>query len=369
MDRRTFLKSVGVSTAATLAIAPRLTRLGSADAAENAAGWRTFEVTTRVEVLNPSGVARVWLPAPMITETDYHKPLGDKWNGNASTAKLYRDEKYDGAMLHAEWRASEKSPVVELVSRFSTRDRAVDLSKPGPAGAAKESQASLAKYLEPTKFIPLDGLVLETSQNITAAAGARSDMQKARALYEWIVENTFRDPKTPGCGLGDIKTMLETRYFGGKCADLNALFVGLARAAGVPARDLYGVRVADSKEFKSLGKSGEITKAQHCRAEFYDADYGWVPVDPADVRKVLLEEKPGLTLEDPIAKRARAKLFGQWEMNYLGFNHAHDVKLPNSSGAPLAFLMYPQGETGDGRKDSLDPGNFKYRIISREITA
>ena len=54
------------------------------------------------------------------------------------------------------------------------------------------------------------------------------------------MDNTFRDPKVKGCGLGDVKTMLETRYLGGKCADLNALYVGLARAAGLPARDVYG---------------------------------------------------------------------------------------------------------------------------------
>jgi hypothetical protein len=29
--------------------------------------------------------------------------------------------------------------------------------------------------------------------------------------------------------------------------------------------------------------------------------------------------------------------------------------------------MYPQGETANGRKDSLDPDNFKYTIKSREI--
>jgi transglutaminase-like putative cysteine protease len=364
MERRTFLKSAGVSTATILVGMPKLARL--AQAAPATSGWRTFEVTTRVEMLNPSGATRVWLPVPMTAETDYHKPLGDKWNGNAAIARIHRDDKYDGALVYAEWRADQKAPVVELVSRFSTRDRSVDLSQP-PSGVVKESKATLAKFLEPTKFIPLDGLVLETSRNITGAAAARTDVEKARAIYEWIVENTFRDPKTPGCGLGDIKTMLESRYFGGKCADLNALFVGLVRSAGIPARDLYGVRVADSKEFKCLGKSGDISKAQHCRAEFYHADYGWIPVDPADVRKVILEEKPGLTLEDPIVMRARAKLFGAWEMNYLGFNHAHDVKLPNSAGAPIAFLMYPQGETADGRKDSLDPANFKYQVTSREI--
>jgi hypothetical protein len=31
--------------------------------------------------------------------------------------------------------------------------------------------------------------------------------------------------------------------------------------------------------------------------------------------------------------------------------------------------MYPQAESADGRLDSLDPENFKYRIVSRELTA
>ena len=40
--------------------------------------------------------------------------------------------------------------------------------------------------------------------------------------------------------------MPETGYLGGECADLNALYVGLARAAGLPARDVYCIRVAKS---------------------------------------------------------------------------------------------------------------------------
>ena len=57
-----------------------------------------------------------------------------------------------------------------------------------------------------------------------------------------------------GCGVGDIKAMLETGNFGGKCADLNALFVGLCRSVGIPARDIYGVRVAPSAfGYRELG--------------------------------------------------------------------------------------------------------------------
>ena len=86
--------------------------------------------------------------------------------------------------------------------------------------------------------------------------------------------------------------------------------------------------------------------------------------------KVVLEEPPGSrSLDDELVKRARARLFGSWEMNWVAYNFAHDVTLPGSSGAPVAFLMYPQAETADGRPDCLDPENFKYEIASRETTA
>jgi transglutaminase-like putative cysteine protease len=120
---------------------------------------------------------------------------------------------------------------------------------------------------------------------------------------------------------------------------------------------------------RSLGtSSGNITKAQHCRPEVYIGGHGWVPVDPADVRKVVLEEPPGnRPLDDEMVRKARARLFGSWEMNWVAYNFAHDVALPGSVGAPVGFLMYPQAETTDGRLDSLAPDTFKYEIKSREI--
>jgi transglutaminase-like putative cysteine protease len=132
---------------------------------------------------------------------------------------------------------------------------------------------------------------------------------------------------------------------------------------------VYGIRVAGSKlGYKSLGKTGgDITKAQHCRAEFYDPTHGWVPVDPADVRKVMLEEDGGKKIDDPMVVAARKRLFGSWEMNWLAYNYGHDLALPNSTRGKVAFLMYPQSETAEGRLDSLDPDNFKYTIAAREI--
>lgn len=123
--------------------------------------------------------------------------------------------------------------------------------------------------------------------------------------------------------------------------------------------------------YKSLGASSEnVTKAQHCRAEVYLAGYGWVPVDPADVRKVVLEEPPGnRPLDDEMVKKARARLFGSWEMNWTAYNFAHDIALPGSNGAAIGFLMYPHAETANGRLDPLDPDGFKYEIASRETAS
>jgi transglutaminase-like putative cysteine protease len=360
MDRRTFLAS-GATALAAAGLDRPLAALG----AETSGGakWRTFEVTTRLEIVQPSGVTRAWVPMPLMPDTDYQKSLGQSFTGNAALTRVIRDEKYGAGIFYAEWSGDEPAPAVEVTTRFATRDRVVDLSVPG--NPPPEDKAVLKKYTSGTKFIPTDGIVRK--QALEVSRGASTDVEKARAVYEWIVENTFRDPKVRGCGLGDIKALLQTGYLGGKCADLNALFVGMVRSLGIPARDIYGVRVTESADYKSLGRSGDITKGQHCRAEFYAAAYGWVPVDPADVRKLVLEENGGTPLSDPKIQKARARLFGSWEMNWLAYNYAADLKLPGSPGDQIAFFMYPQAETANERRDSLDPEAVKYRLTSREI--
>ena len=363
MKRRDFLKSAGAASASIAFLKPgRLFAEGAA-----ADGWRTFELTTRAQVLKASGTTRIWIPAALASPTPFQKTLANEFNAEGGTAKMVQSKADALGIIAAEFPAGVK-PMLTVTSRIATRNHAVDLSTPGKA--PKADRAELEHFLRPTKLMPTDGVVKMTATEITS--GAKTDVEKARAIYEWIVENTFRNPKTRGCGLGDIRFMLETKDLGGKCADLNALYVGLARAAGLPARDVYGIRVAKSElGYKSLGPSTEVvTKAQHCRAEVHVGGYGWVPVDPADVRKVVLEEPPGnRPLDDEMVRKARARLFGSWEMNWMAYNFAHDVALPGSSGAPVGFLMYPQAETVDGRLDCLDPDGFKYEITSKETTA
>ncbi|HEY6346610.1 MAG TPA: transglutaminase family protein [Bryobacteraceae bacterium] len=378
-NRRDFLRAAGV--------APSIFAFskGKAALAQSAkgGGWRTFEVTTRVEVLKPSGVTRIWAPlalGPLAPggDTPYQRTLSNTFRSEEGAVRTFESRADALKMVYAEIPAGAR-PVLIVTSRIATRDRAVNFSgraaapAPAPAPAPAMSGSEAKYWLRPTKLLPTDGIVKERAAAITSRA--RTDGDKARAIYEWIVENTYRKPSTRGCGLGNIRFMLESGDLGGKCADLNALYVGLARASGLPARDVYGIRVAASNlGYKSLGASSmnvtgvNVTKAQHCRAEVYLGDVGWVPVDPADVRKVMLEEPPGnRPLDDEMVKKARARLFGSWEMNWMAYNFAHDVALPNSSGSPVEFLMYPQAETADGRLDCLDPDNFKYEINSREM--
>ncbi|HEY4907142.1 MAG TPA: transglutaminase domain-containing protein, partial [Candidatus Acidoferrum sp.] len=244
MNRRDFLQTAGLASA-SLAFPDAATLLaGDKTSAPADANWRSFEVITRVEILKPAGVGRIWLPAALTTETPFQKTLSNTLNADDGAVKLIESKPDALGVISAEFPEGAK-PVVTSISRISTRNYRVEVSAVGnPSGARQKTPADLDHFLRPTKLIPTDGIVKAKADEITK--GASSDVEKARAIYEWIVENTFRNPKTRGCGTGDIRFMLETGDLSGKCADLNALYVGLARAAGLPARDVYGIRVAKS---------------------------------------------------------------------------------------------------------------------------
>jgi len=369
MNRRQFIKiGSALSLGATAHVGPGT--IGAAQAQQQPftpqpGRWRSYEVTTRVEILKPAGATRVWLPVPSVN-SEYQKSLESTWKLPEGQARIVEEDKYAAKILVVEFPAGAAKPSVELVSRFQTQDRAIDWNT---KTAAAESPAMLKKWTEPTELMPTDGIVLKTAQE--AIKGRTTDRDKAQAIYDWVVANTYREPKTRGCGVGDIKAMLETGSLGGKCADLNALFVGMARSVGIPARDVYGVRLAPSAfGYKALSaNSANITRAQHCRAEVYLAGHGWVAMDPADVAKVMREETSEWikAASHPLVAPVKQGLFGSWEGNWLAFNVAHDVVLPGAKGPKIGFFMYPNAETSNERLDSLDPDNFKYSMSAREV--
>lgn len=370
--RRTFLKHTAAAAAAAA-----LPGLGFAQAtaspsalpaarrfAPQSGAWRTFEVTTRVDILNAKGTTKVWLPVPSVN-SDYQRSLENAFFSNGITQMT--QDGVDGAkMLYAEFAASETKPFVEVTSRVQTQGRSIDWSQ---KNAPPESADTLRYFTRPTMLIPTDGIVRKTA--LAATQGATTDVEKTRKIYDWIVANTYREPKVRGCGVGDIKTMLETGDLGGKCADLNALFVGLCRSVGIPARDVYGIRLVPSAfGYKELsGNPASLKGAQHCRSEAYLKGYGWVAMDPADVAKVMrLETSEWIkTTANPVVAPVNAALFGGWEGNWMAYNTAHDVALPRSTGEVLGFFMYPMAENAAGRYDPYAPDDFKYQITAKEI--
>lgn len=366
MKRRDFLATAGTVAALNAGLPPPA-------AAQNRnfdpkpGKWRTLEITTRVEVLKPAGMTRVWIPVPAVNDV-YQRTMDSQWTGNARSAMLKADGKYGADMVYAEFDPAEKAPVIEVTSRFQTQDRALEWDRRAPV---REDAATLKFWTEATEWMPTDGIVRKTA--LEATRGKRTEVEKVQALYDWVVANTYREPKVKGCGTGDIKSMLETGNMGGKCGDINALFVGMARSLGIAARDVYGIRVVPSAfGYKELGAgSANISRAQHCRAEVFLRDYGWVAMDPADVGKVMRLETTEWIKDvgNPVVAPVKKALFGGWEGNWLAYNTAHDVALPGSKGPRLAFFMYPQAENANGRYDPLEPDTFKYSITGREIKA
>ena len=366
ISRRSALKTL-VATAAL----PTLGQISSV-LAQSSLEWDTYEIVTEINLETSVGAAQSWIPLPLVLDTNYFRTLAIRPEAADPKAviELYETPDKQARMAWVKWGKHTSNHNFKVSMLVSTTNRHLELSTPNPALKLNKEEKTF--WTRSTKYLPTNGIVkakaLECIANLPTNA---TDIEKAKAIYNWVVENTHRDPKTRGCGQGDVKLMLETNNLGGKCADINAVFVALARSVGVPARDVYGIRIADSaRGYKSLGKSGDITKAQHCRAEFYANGFGWVPVDPADVRKVILEETGGLPANDPKVLAIREYLFGNWEMNWLAYNYDHDVVLPGSrlgKDGAIPFLMYPQAENEEGRFDSLDPDNFKYKITSRKI--
>ena len=126
--------------------------------------------------------------------------------------------------------------------------------------ATSNSPASenLRRWLEPDRLVPLDQKIREMSAEITQ--GKTTELGKARAIYDYVLANMKYDKSGAGWGNGDIYWACDAKR--GNCTDFHALFIGLARSVGIPAKFEIGLPVPAAKS------SGEIG-GYHCWAEFY----------------------------------------------------------------------------------------------------
>ena len=312
-----------------------------------------YRVTEHFEIARDH--VKLWVPLPL--ESDYQSVSDMRLEGNYRLYEEHRDARYGARMLYLDFDPAGKVAEATLSYTVEVQDRHTDFDA---SSESRLDDAERAVYLGATDHVRIDGVVKRYADEITA--GASSDLEKARRIYDWTWKNMFRDPKTRGCGLGDAYHSLESGYLGGKCADVSAVFVALLRAAGIPAREVFGIRAAPSRYSKAYGtKSEDITTAQHCRSEFYIDGYGWVPADPADVTKLLLVEN--LKRDDAKVIAEAARQFGNWEMNWFAYNSARDFMLtPRPEQYPLSIFSYPYAESGDEPLDYYDPKTFRYTI-------
>ncbi len=294
--------------------------------------------------------AQLWIPYPV---TNAHQRVSDiSVKGSWSSSGVYTDAVFGTPMLYARWDKGVKAR--QLTFSFNVSRKEV-VRRDFPVKEADWDPADYALFLAPTRLGPVDGEVKVLADAITL--GQDTVLGKAKAIYDWTCKNTFRNPDTRGCGIGDVYKLLKEP--GGKCADISSIYVALARAAGVPSREVFGIR-------QGREEVQDISTWQHCWAEFYLPGYGWVPVDPADVRKMMLRQCLAITDEKTAA--ARGYFWGGIDPFRLKLAEGRDVVLnPSHSGEPVIvnYLMYPHAMIGEKTVDWLDPETFAYNIEFR----
>jgi len=195
----------------------------------------------------------------------------------------------------------------------------------GPSLPRDEDPAELAQYLKPDRLVPLDDQIRTWATDVITSANAHTDLEMARAIYNHVVATVKYDKTGKGWGRGDIYYACQERR--GNCTDFHAIFIGYARAMGIPARFAIGVPLPATRG------EGKIA-GYHCWAEFFARGIGWVPIDASEAAK------------NP-AKREY--FFGAHDENRLEFSKGRDVALtPRQKGDPLNYFIYPYAEA-DGQ--------------------
>ena len=311
-------------------------------------GKVTFEVNLKDAA--KSKRAELWLPYPV---SDANQNITDV-NINASKgAKIgvEKSAKSGAVYLHATWIRPSKTPTLTMSFRVNSHySKNKDIKE-----TSKVFPVEVLKYLEATPSLPIDkGFCAEASMEFI---NKDSILEKAKGVYSWVIEHTFRDESVKeGCGLGlPIRTISE-KDGGGKCADISSVFVALARASGIPTRDVYGLRVDPAK-------SGEITGNYHCWTEFYLPGTGWVMADPADVRKKMLGENLD-DVNDPASKKWAEFFWGGDDLLRIALNRDTRETILSEATAqtPLTYFMYPYAEIDGKVVDWFSPKTFEFKV-------
>jgi transglutaminase-like putative cysteine protease len=211
----------------------------------------------------------------------------------------------------------------------------------GAQPLSEDEKKSLARELAPDRLVPIDGPIAERARRV--AGGETNVVNLARRFYDDVRTSMKYDKSGAGWGRGDALWACDSRR--GNCTDFHAVFIGMCRASGIPARFAIGFAIPETRG------AGEIA-GYHCWAEFYVAGLGWVPVDISEAAK-----HPELA----------EYYFGAWTEDRVEFTRGRDLVLvPPQKGEPLNFFVYPYLEVDGKPAPDLVKRTIRYEDVTGE---
>lgn len=317
------LAATGLVAAATL----------SGDAASKTPAVRSFEATWVGTILAVPATAKrvdVWIPLP---SDGPFQTVSDVRIDAPATVTLGTDSAGNRLAYFVLDEPGQPGRDVEVKARYRIERTEAVSEAPADRTAPTDSAALLA----PNRLVPMTPRVKELSNRL--AAGKKDAMGKARAFYDYLVDNGTYDKTTPGWGRGDSERFCAVKK--GNCTDFHSAFMALARAQGIPVRFFIGFPLKPEKEGTVPG--------YHCWAEFWSGS-AWVPVDASDAAR----------LRDPAKK---TYLFGNLDPDRFEISTGRDLTLaPRQKGGPLNFFIYPYVEA-----DGKAYGETKIRLEYRDL--
>jgi len=307
---------------------------------EYSAPSRTFLFTYHVAlkaIPTSAQRVRIWFPRPtsdknqtvVLKRANGSVPLRETREATFGNQILY------GEISHPASGSAEFTMDYQVTRKEYSKGRFENLAKTdGGTGAALSPH--LARFLLADRLVPVQGKLRDLAEENTR--GLDGTVQKAHALYDYVLHSVRYDKSGTGWGRGDSLWVCDSKH--GNCTDFHSLFISLARAEGIPARFEIGFPLP-------VASKGTIP-GYHCWAEFYVNGPGWIPVDISEAWK------------DP-AKRDY--FFGSLDANRVQFSLGRDLVLqPKQDGPPLNYFIYPYAEV-DGQPFENIEKEFSFQEV------
>ena len=301
---------------------------------------RTFNATYVGTIAPlPEGTKRseIWIPLP--SSGPYQTVSNMKVDAPFPTT-MHRDAA-GNTMAHGvvENRPDLAGREIEIRATYTVaRKEALGPNLAVALASSTKGPENLGEYLKPNKLVPLTPRVRKLAAEL--AAGKTDAVAKAKAFYEYLVDNGTYDKTAPGWGRGDSERFCDVKK--GNCTDFHSAFMALARSEGIPVRFFIGFPLKPEKEGTVPG--------YHCWAEFWAQGAGWIPVDASDAAKS----------KEPAKK---AYLFGNLDPDRFDITTGRDLTLsPAQKEGPINFFIYPYVEA-DGRIFTETKIRLEYRDL------